>query len=62
MSKKWLEGERLVQLIRKAEEGDFLRAAGECLCPVCSAEYRDHPYWSEAPTFHLLCTGLVVKT
>lgn len=53
------------------DELDFYRASGDCICPVCGADYRHHPYCanSELPEsmqsgsvnkgyhLHVLCNG-----
>lgn len=36
------------------------RADGDCVCSICRMLYRDHPELS-SPTYHLLCSGKVVK-
>ena len=59
---QYIEGRALEFLILEVQEGKFLRADGECLCPVCNKEYRQHLKWKEAPTFHLLCNGRIIKT
>jgi len=40
---------------------DCMRAAGDALCSVCGLEYIEHPQLANLPTFHLTCTGKVVK-
>lgn len=62
--RRWLleDSTRLDLLTGKVSQGEFLRAHGECKCPDCGLEYRKHPAWKEAPTFHLLCDGSVIKT
>jgi len=58
---RYLDGEALDLLRSKAEDGDFLRASGDCVCPKCGHQYREHPEDKECPTFVLLCTGEVMK-
>lgn len=41
---------------------DFIRADGRVICEECGLNYFDHPELMGMPTFHLLCTGLVIKT
>ncbi len=58
---RYLDGEALEFLRREANEGNFLRASGNCICPECGHLYREHPEDKECPTFVLLCTGEVMK-
>ena len=58
---RFLDGEALTYLRLKANDGDFLRASGDCVCPKCGHLYREHPEDKECPTFVLLCTGEVMK-
>jgi len=49
--------------IKVSEEAilDCWRAGGEALCERCGLEYLEHPQIPDYPTFHLICTGRVVK-
>lgn len=58
---RYLDGAVLNHLIYQIENDNWLRASGDCLCPVCGREYRQHPAWQEVPTFVLLCDGSVMK-
>ena len=58
---RYLDGEALIHLHVKLDEGDFLRASGDCICPKCGHQYREHPEDKDCPTFVLLCTGEVMK-
>jgi len=58
---RYLDGNALDYLEERAKHGNFLRASGDCLCPVCGREYREHPADRECPTFVLLCNGSVMK-
>jgi len=40
---------------------DCMRAAGDAVCPACRLEYIEHPQLANLPTFHLICSGKVVK-
>lgn len=46
---------------------DFIRANGDCLCPVCGRPYLRHPFdpkvldWNGEPWLNVLCDGLRVK-
>lgn len=42
---------------------DFVRASGDCECPVCGDPYIDHPAVPAEPYpfLHVLCTGEQVK-
>lgn len=45
----------------------MFRADQNCICPICSKRYGDHPYAKEAidfedrPFLHVLCDGSIVK-
>jgi hypothetical protein len=41
---------------------EFVRADGQMVCLECGLHYSDHPEVRNTPTFHLLCSGRVVKT
>ena len=58
---RYLDGEALEFSRTEANDGNFLRASGDCICPVCGHLYREHPEDKECPTFVLLCTGEVMK-
>lgn len=58
---RYLDGVALEHLIARTDDGDFLRASGDCICPVCGHLYREHPEWKECPTFVLICDGSVMK-
>lgn len=58
---RYLDGEVLEFLRTEANEGNFLRASGDCVCPKCGHLYQEHPEDEECPTFVLLCTGEVMK-
>jgi hypothetical protein len=44
------------------EEGKYDRASGEAECSVCRQVYMEHPQLTDLPTFHMLCSGEIVKT
>lgn len=44
------------------EDGKYERAGGDVECPACRQLYFEHPQLPGFPTFHLICSGEVVKT
>lgn len=44
------------------EEGKYERAGGDVECKLCRQIYMDHPQLPDLPTFHMLCSGEIVKT
>jgi len=58
---RYLDGAALNHLIYQIENDNWLRASGDCECPVCHRLYREHPEWRECPTFVLICDGSVFK-
>lgn len=44
----------------RLDEGDWFRAAGECLCPICQRPYWRHPLVVGALWLHRLCTNELV--
>lgn len=43
-------------------EGQYERAGGEVECQDCRRLYLEHPEITGYPTFHVLCSGEIVKT
>lgn len=43
-------------------DGKYERAGGDVECESCRLKYFEHPQIPELPTFHLICSGKVVKT
>lgn len=39
----------------------FMAAAGDCICPGCNTEYRDHPADPADPLLNILCSRRRVK-
>jgi len=58
---RYLDGEALNYTIYQIDNDNWLRASGDCECPVCHRLYREHPEWQEVPTFVLICDGSVFK-
>ena len=58
---RWLDGVALNYLVYQIESDNWLRASGDCECPVCHRLYREHPAWEEVGTFVLICDGSVFK-
>lgn len=48
-------------LVAQIEQGDWVRASGLCVCPVCGKLYYDHPYLVGFEWLTLLCDGSLVK-
>ncbi len=44
------------------EEGRYERTSGEAECSQCRQRHREHPQLPDLPTFHMLCSGEIVKT
>lgn len=44
------------------EEGKYERAGGNVDCVSCRRLYVEHPELPGLPTFHMLCSGKIVKT
>ena len=43
------------------EDGKFERAGGDTVCRDCQIAYVEQPQLSGSPTFHMLCSGEIVK-
>jgi len=43
-------------------DGKYERAGGDVECETCRLRYFEHPQIPDFPTFHLICSGSVVKT
>jgi hypothetical protein len=43
-------------------DGKYERAGGDVECEICRLKYFEHPQVPDLPTFHLICSGSVVKT
>lgn len=43
-------------------DGNYERVGGDVECPTCRLPYLEHPELPGYPTFHLICSGEVVKT
>lgn len=55
------ESETLMNTIKKkVDEGDWYRAAGDCLCP-CGKEYSRHKNIPGFEWLTILCNGHLVK-
>lgn len=46
----------------KMEEGKYERAGANVECGSCRRLYVEHPELPGLPTFHMLCSGEIVKT
>lgn len=44
------------------EDGKYERAGGDVECHTCHLLYYEHPELPKYPTFHMLCSGEIVKT
>lgn len=44
------------------DEGNYMRAGGDVECAQCRLPYVEHPELPRFPTFHVLCSGEIVKT
>lgn len=44
------------------EEGKYERASHDVECPDCRRIYAEHPQLPGFPTFHMLCSGKIIKT
>lgn len=44
------------------EDGKYERAGGDVECTACRQTYVEHPQLPRFPTFHMLCSGDIVKT
>ena len=45
----------------RIEEGDWMRAGGECLCGICGKQFNDHGPVLGALWLTRLCDGELVK-
>lgn len=43
-------------------DGEYERVGGDAECETCRIKFADHPQILGFPTFHLICSGKVVKT
>lgn len=43
-------------------EGKYERAGGDVECQDCRIAYYEHPQLPGFPTFHMICSGEIVKT
>lgn len=43
-------------------DGRYERAGGDVECPTCRLAYVEHPELPRFPTFHMICSGDIVKT
>lgn len=62
MSRRVMEAASLGFAKSAIDEGNYARAGGDVECQFCRQPYVEHPEISGFPTFHLLCSGAVVKT
>lgn len=46
----------------RMEEGKYWRAGGDVECTLCRRPYMEHPELPGFATFHMLCSGEIVKT
>jgi len=44
------------------EDGKYERVGGDAPCPDCRIAYFEHPQLPGFPTFHMICSGDIVKT
>lgn len=44
------------------EDGKYERVGGNAECPDCRIAYYEHPQLPGFPTFHMICSGDIVKT
>lgn len=45
----------------RVERGDWIRADGNCICPVCNLKYYAHSPVFGYEYLHRICDGLLVK-
>jgi hypothetical protein len=62
MSRRVMEAASLGFIKSAMDEGNYARAGGDVECQFCRQPYVEHPELPKFPTFHLLCSGAVVKT
>jgi len=62
MSRKIMEAASLGLGKLAIDEGKYERAGGDAECRYCRLPYLEHPELDGFPTFHLICSGEVVKT
>jgi hypothetical protein len=62
MSRRMISVAPLLALTSPVEKGDYERVGGDAECERCHLPYLEHPQISGLPTFHLTCSGKVVKT
>lgn len=53
--------ENMAELVA-CDTKDAERVDGRIGCADCGLPYYEHPQVFESPTFHLICTGRIVKT
>lgn len=46
----------------RIDSGDWFRAAGDCLCPICGKTYQRHQNIEGFEWLTYLCTGWIIKT
>lgn len=51
-----------VTLRSTLDDGKYERAGGDVECRHCRLVYVEHPELPGFPTFHLICSGEIVKT
>ena len=44
------------------DAGKYERAGGNVECPECLQTYVEHPELPNFPTFHMVCSGEIIKT
>lgn len=46
---------------KRINDGDYIRASGECVCATCQFPYRDHDTVPGARWLHRACDGRLLK-
>lgn len=49
------------EIIKTVNSGTWLRACGDCLCPVCNEPYKRHKNIEGIEWLTILCNGDLVK-
>lgn len=62
MSRKIMEATELGLWRLAIPDGNYERVGGDVECRYCRHPYFEHPELPGFPTFHLVCSGDVVKT
>lgn len=46
---------------KRVDNGEYVRASGDCICDSCGFEYREHAPVVGFEWLHQLCSGKLVK-